>query len=52
VGTPLVLTHTFDDRLKSARDAAGWHLCLDALELSIDGVDDPRGLLNPGKNLP
>jgi uncharacterized protein YndB with AHSA1/START domain len=30
-GTLLVLTHTFDDHFKAARDAAGWHLCLDAL---------------------
>jgi uncharacterized protein YndB with AHSA1/START domain len=40
-GTHLVLLHTFDDRLKSARDAAGWHLCLDALAWSLDGVDRP-----------
>lgn len=30
-GTVLVLTQTFDDHFKAARDAAGWHLCLDAL---------------------
>lgn len=41
VGTLLVLTHIFDDRLKSARDAAGWHLCLDALAWSLDGVEKP-----------
>jgi uncharacterized protein YndB with AHSA1/START domain len=36
-GCLLVLTHTFDDRFKAARDAAGWHLCLDALSSSLDG---------------
>jgi uncharacterized protein YndB with AHSA1/START domain len=36
-GCLLVLTHTFDDRLKAARDAAGWHLCLDQLSCSLDG---------------
>jgi predicted 3-demethylubiquinone-9 3-methyltransferase (glyoxalase superfamily)/uncharacterized protein YndB with AHSA1/START domain len=30
-GTLLVLTHTFDDRNKAARDAAGWAHCLDRL---------------------
>lgn len=37
-GCLLVLTHTFDDRLKAARDGAGWHLCLDALRASLDGT--------------
>ncbi len=36
-GTRLVLTHTFDDRLKAARDAAGWDLCLNALVTSLAG---------------
>jgi predicted 3-demethylubiquinone-9 3-methyltransferase (glyoxalase superfamily)/uncharacterized protein YndB with AHSA1/START domain len=40
-GTLLVLRHTFDDRLKSARDAAGWHLCLDGLARSLEGVEEP-----------
>jgi uncharacterized protein YndB with AHSA1/START domain len=35
-GSLLVLTHTFADRFKAARDAAGWHLCLDALTASLD----------------
>lgn len=34
-GCLLVLMHTFDDRLKAARDAAGWHLCLDSLRASL-----------------
>lgn len=36
-GCLLVLTHTFDDHLKAARDAAGWHLCMDALGASLNG---------------
>jgi hypothetical protein len=36
-GCLLVLTHTFDDRFKAARDAAGWHLCLDALSAKLEG---------------
>ncbi|HTA15917.1 MAG TPA: SRPBCC family protein [Solirubrobacteraceae bacterium] len=39
-GTRLVLTHTFDDGLKAARDAAGWHLCLDGLAALLSGHDD------------
>jgi predicted 3-demethylubiquinone-9 3-methyltransferase (glyoxalase superfamily)/uncharacterized protein YndB with AHSA1/START domain len=39
-GTRLVLTHTFDDGLKAARDAAGWHLCLDGLAVLLSGYDD------------
>jgi uncharacterized protein YndB with AHSA1/START domain len=38
-GTLLVLTHTFDDHFKAARDAAGWHLCLDALATSLAGSE-------------
>ena len=36
-GCVLVLEHIFDDRFKAARDAAGWHLCLDALARSLAG---------------
>jgi uncharacterized protein YndB with AHSA1/START domain len=39
-GTLLVLEHTFDDRNKAARDAAGWDLCLDALHDTLDGSTD------------
>ena len=35
-GCLLILTHTFDDRFKSARQATGWHLCLAALSTSLD----------------
>jgi uncharacterized protein YndB with AHSA1/START domain len=37
-GCLLILTHTFDDRFKAARDAAGWHLCLDAMASLLDGT--------------
>lgn len=34
-GCLLLLTHIFDDRMKAARDAAGWHVCIEALESSL-----------------
>jgi uncharacterized protein YndB with AHSA1/START domain len=42
--TRLVFTHTFEDRAGAASFAAGWHGCLDALELMLDGrpVDLPQ----------
>jgi len=36
-GTLLTLLDTFDELGKAARDAAGWHVCLDGLESSLDG---------------
>ncbi len=36
-GCRLVLTHVFEDPGTSARDAAGWHLCLGALEAQLAG---------------
>ena len=39
-GTVLTLTDTFADVGKAARDAAGWHECLDLLVAHLDG--DPR----------
>jgi uncharacterized protein YndB with AHSA1/START domain len=36
-GTRLVLVHTFDDRAGAASFAAGWHTCVVALELVLDG---------------
>jgi uncharacterized protein YndB with AHSA1/START domain len=38
-GTSLVFTHTFADVAKSARDASGWTVCLDALEKRLDGEE-------------
>jgi uncharacterized protein YndB with AHSA1/START domain len=37
-GTVLTLTDTFDDVGKAARDAAGWHECLDLLAADLDGT--------------
>jgi uncharacterized protein YndB with AHSA1/START domain len=37
-GTLLTLTDTFDDQGKAARDAAGWHECLDRLVSALDGT--------------
>jgi uncharacterized protein YndB with AHSA1/START domain len=36
-GSVLRLFDTFAEQGKAARDAAGWHVCLDALERSLDG---------------
>jgi hypothetical protein len=46
----LVLTHTFDDRFKAARDAAGWHVCVDGLSATLDGAQPPHG--DDGERLP
>jgi uncharacterized protein YndB with AHSA1/START domain len=40
-GTVLTLRNTFDEQGKAARDAAGWHTCLDALAHELDG-EKPR----------
>jgi hypothetical protein len=40
-GTVLTLTDTFDDVGKAARDAAGWHECLDRLTEDLDGTPLP-----------
>jgi len=40
-GTLLTLTDTFDDVGKAARDAAGWHECLDLLASDLDGTSPP-----------
>jgi uncharacterized protein YndB with AHSA1/START domain len=37
-GSLLTLTHSFDDHFKVARDAAGWHVCLDRLTSMLDGA--------------
>jgi uncharacterized protein YndB with AHSA1/START domain len=44
-GTRLRLTVALDARNKAARDAAGWHMCLDALERVLEGgpVEHPSG---------
>ena len=40
-GCTLTLTDTFDELGKAARDAAGWHECLDRLHDHLDGTS-PR----------
>ena len=36
-GTLLTFTHTFDDKGRGARDAAGWDMCLASLEARLAG---------------
>jgi uncharacterized protein YndB with AHSA1/START domain len=38
-GTLLRLTHVLTSADQAARDAAGWHVCLDRLERSLSGED-------------
>jgi uncharacterized protein YndB with AHSA1/START domain len=45
-GTVLTLLDTIDDRGKGARDGAGWHACLDALELELRGDANTRDALS------
>jgi hypothetical protein len=40
-GCTFVLTDTFDELGKAARDAAGWHVCLDFLEHHLQGAASP-----------
>jgi uncharacterized protein YndB with AHSA1/START domain len=41
-GCLLTLEHHFADRFKAARDGAGWHLCLRALDARLDGAAVPE----------
>jgi hypothetical protein len=40
-GCTFVLTDTFDELGKAARDAAGWHVCLDFLCHHLQGAAPP-----------
>jgi hypothetical protein len=40
-GTVLTFLDDFDELGKAARDAAGWHACLDALEHDLRGEPPP-----------
>jgi uncharacterized protein YndB with AHSA1/START domain len=40
-GCLLTLEHSFADRFKAARDGAGWHVCLGALDALLDGAMVP-----------
>ena len=41
-GTELTLLDTLEEHGKAARDGAGWHTCLDALEAGLHGEGDAR----------
>jgi uncharacterized protein YndB with AHSA1/START domain len=49
-GSALTLTHTFDDRFKAARDAAGWEVCLQALVTML--AAGPKAPGGKGARLP
>jgi uncharacterized protein YndB with AHSA1/START domain len=40
-GSELTFLNSFDEIGKGARDAAGWHVCLDALGCQLDGDTPP-----------
>jgi len=40
-GCTFVLSDTFDELGKAARDAAGWHTCIDFLACHLDGATAP-----------
>jgi uncharacterized protein YndB with AHSA1/START domain len=40
-GCLLIFTDTLTERGKAARDGAGWHVCLDALQAWVDGAEPP-----------
>jgi uncharacterized protein YndB with AHSA1/START domain len=40
-GSVLTLIDTIDELGKASRDAAGWHVCLDAFEAALDGDSAP-----------
>src|SRR5437016_14050920 len=40
-GTSLTLIDTFTELGKAARDAAGWHECLDRLVAELEGAEPP-----------
>ena len=42
-GTALRFLNTFDELGKAARDAAGWHACLDLLFFVVAGREPPEG---------
>ncbi len=41
-GTELTLLDTLEERGKAARDGAGWHACLEALEATLHGESEAR----------
>jgi uncharacterized protein YndB with AHSA1/START domain len=45
-GTLLTLLDALEERGKAARDGAGWHACLDALEAAVRGEDPARSQMD------
>jgi uncharacterized protein YndB with AHSA1/START domain len=45
-GTRLILLDTLEELGKAARDAAGWHTCLDALGAHLDRKPDSRASMD------
>jgi uncharacterized protein YndB with AHSA1/START domain len=45
-GTELTLLDTLEERGKAARDGAGWHACLAALEAALAGEPEARSHMN------
>jgi uncharacterized protein YndB with AHSA1/START domain len=50
-GTELTLLDTLDQRGKAARDGAGWHICLDALEAELYGRQGARAKLDAWRDV-
>ena len=46
MGTELTLLDILEDRGKAARDGAGWHTCLDALEAALRGEPEARAQMD------
>jgi uncharacterized protein YndB with AHSA1/START domain len=49
--TVLELYDTLEERGKGARDGAGWHVCLDALEAHLRGEPDAREAMEDWKRV-
>jgi uncharacterized protein YndB with AHSA1/START domain len=50
-GTLLTLLDTIDEQGKAARDAAGWHVCLDSLTAHLRGEPDARETMSAWKQV-
>jgi uncharacterized protein YndB with AHSA1/START domain len=50
-GTELTLLDTLQERGKAARDGAGWHVCLDALEAALSGDEAAREQMGAWKDV-
>jgi uncharacterized protein YndB with AHSA1/START domain len=50
-GTELTLLDTLEQHGKAARDGAGWHTCLDALERALAEAPEPREAMSAWKEV-